>query len=180
METTHEMRGGAAAGALAGLVGGVVLSLVMTLLSISSGADVWIGAKVAGAPFLGERAFQPGFDGAAVLVGLLCHFGVSIAWGTAFGVLFDGLSGTATVLVGLAWGVVVLIGMYYVVLPLAELRQLAASTPVARAVTQHLLFGFSVALAFLGFRNEQTRSPAMSPRIEPGWPDTTRGRGTAA
>src|SRR5438874_12854430 len=98
-------------GVIAGIVGGVVISIYMAVMGAIAGRDVWQGAKGSGAPFLGERAMQPGFDGTAVLVGVLSHFAVSIIWGALFAVLFYGLSRAATVAAGFLWGFVVWIGM---------------------------------------------------------------------
>src|SRR5206468_1344331 len=109
-------------------------------------------AKGAGAPFLGERAMQPGFDGAAVLVGVVSHFAVSIVWGALFALLFYGLSRAATVAAGFLWGFVVWIGMFYVVLPIVGLGDMPSHIPVANAIIEHVIFGIVVALAFLPFQ----------------------------
>jgi hypothetical protein len=168
------------AGMLAGLVGGIVLSAFLTLLSIMDGTDVWIGAKVAGVPLLGERALQPGFDAGAVLVGVTSHLGVSMTWGALFGLLVGGCPGTIVVVAGLAWGIVVWATMYLVVLPGLGLAPLAASVSFPRAIGQHLLFGESVAFAFLGFRGPERLAPGVAPRIDPQWTARPHGRGTAA
>jgi hypothetical protein len=169
MGTTRERGIGAAvlAGALAGLIAGLVLAAFMTLLNVASGLDPWIGAKMAGAPFLGERALRPGFDAAAVLVGVVSHLGVSAAWGAVFGLLFLGLSTGTTVAAGLAWGVVVWIVMYYIVLPLAGLGALARAASVPIAVLNHLVFGLALALGFV--RRERRVAPgAFAPWIDDG------------
>jgi CBS domain-containing protein len=152
------------AGAIAGLIGGIVLSAVMTGASLARGADVWLGAKLAGAPFLGERAMEPGFDLPAVAVGTLSHLGVSVAWGVLFGLVVRGLSTAATVAAGVGWGFVVWLAMYYVTLPVLGLGELAGSLPVGAAIFQHGLFGLSVAVAFVGLRPRT--AGASVPRIE--------------
>jgi aconitate hydratase len=53
---------------LAGLIGVVVISVFMLIASLVTGQDIWPGMKMAGTPFLGERAMQPGFDLGAVAV----------------------------------------------------------------------------------------------------------------
>jgi uncharacterized membrane protein YagU involved in acid resistance len=136
------------AGVVAGLIGGIILSLFFVATGLAEGADIWLGAKLPGAPFLGERAMQPGFDSTAVIVGMLSHFGVSIAWGAIFGVFFAGLSAGATIAAGVVWGFVVWLVMYYTVLPLLGLAQIANSLPIGQAMFQHVLFGASVAVAF--------------------------------
>ena len=149
---------------MAGAVAGIVLSVFMTTMSVAQNTDLWVGAKTAAAPFLGERALQPGFDGPAVLIGTLTHFAVSIGWGAVFGALAYGLSGGVTVAAGVFWGFVVWVTMYYVVLPLAGLPQIAASMPVGNAIFEHVLFGVSVGIAFLPF---QPHEPGrLAPRIE--------------
>jgi hypothetical protein len=155
MATTWESRywtRGAMGGVAAGLIAGAWLSIIMLLVNIAKNQDVWVGMKMAAMPFLGERATQPGFDLGPVALGLLSHFAVSAIWGLLFGVLFYGLSKGATVAVGALWGVVVWIGMYYVVLPVVGLASLARSVPIGMAVANHVLFGVLVGLAFLPFQ----------------------------
>src|SRR5262245_20971199 len=74
----------ATAGAVAGLVAGLVLALFLTAVNLARGVSLWIGFKAAGAPFLAERALQPGFDALAIVVGVASHLGVSAAWGALF------------------------------------------------------------------------------------------------
>ena len=170
MPTTRGRDIGAAilAGALAGLIAGLVLAVFMTLLNVANGVDPWVGAKAAGAPFIGARATVPGFDASAVLVGVLTHFAVSAAWGAAFGLVFMGLAAGATVAAGLAWGVVVWIVMYYIVLPLAALASLARGSPVPIAVLNHLVFGLALALAFVPIERR------MAPGAVGPWIDARR------
>ncbi len=144
-------------GALAGLLAGLVLSIFMVSMAVARGGDFWMTFKGAGTPFLGERAQQPGFDGTAVAVGLLSHLAVSITWGVLFGALFYGISRGATLFMGLLWGVVVWLGMYYVVLPAVGLTAIREQTPIARAVLSHVAFGFLIALAFLPFQRKIMR-----------------------
>ena len=49
-------------GVIAGAVGGLGLTLLGLFMNLAHGWDVWVGMKFAGAPFLGRRAMQPGFD----------------------------------------------------------------------------------------------------------------------
>jgi hypothetical protein len=141
-------------GAIAGIAGGVVISLFMLATNVAAGRDVWMGMKGAGAPFLGERAMQPGFDAAAVIVGVLSHFAVSIGWGILFGLLFFGLSKGLTMIAGVFWGLVVWIVMFYVVLPVLGLGDMARSAPVGMAILEHVLFGIATAAAFLPYQRE--------------------------
>ena len=81
-------------------------------MALVKGIDPWQTAlKGAAAPLSGEAAMRPGFEAGPVLLGLVCHFAVSIGWGLLFGL----------VAYGVAWGIVVWLGMFYVVLPHATL-----------------------------------------------------------
>src|SRR5205823_1631571 len=105
MERTVQGRGHAlGGGAVAGIIGGVVIAIALVVGALAKGQDVWPSFKGAAAPFLGERAMRPGFDGAAVLLGVICHFAVSIIWGVLFAAIFFGLSRGATVAAGAVWG----------------------------------------------------------------------------
>lgn len=144
-------------GVIAGAAGGIALLVVMLLVNLIGGRDVVAGMKFPGAWLLRERAMEPGIDFLAIYVGLGSHFAVSIAWGAAFALLFYGLSRTLTVAAGLAWGIVVWLAMYYVVLPVVGLADATRSASLAMAVVQHLLFGAVVAVAFLPFQRELPR-----------------------
>lgn len=152
-------------GVVAGIVGGLAVSLFMLLMSLTSGRDIWRGMKVAGAPFTGEQAMEPGFDAPTVIVGLLSHFAVSIVWGVLFALVFFGLSKVGTMFAGVFWGFIVWITMFYVVLPMVRMGDITRSTPVSLAILEHVLFGIVVAAAFLPFQ-----------RPQPGgrWPESVR------
>ena len=151
-EAKVALAGGAAAGAIAG----AVLSVFMTVMALVKGLDVWSSVfKGASAPFLGDAARQPGFDLVPVLVGALCHFAVSIVWGILFALLFYGVSKPATVLAGALWGVVVWVGMFYVVLPLVGLADMAREAPVTAGILYHVVFGLAIGLGFLPFQQRK-------------------------
>jgi hypothetical protein len=152
-------------GVVAGIVGGFALSLFTLLMSLMSGRDIWKGMKVAGAPFTGERAMDPGFDAATVVVGLLSHFAVSIVWAVLFALVFFGLTKVGTLFAGVFWGFIAWITMFYVVLPMVRMGDITRSTPVSLAILEHVLFGVVVAAAFLPFQ-----------RPQPGgrWPESVR------
>ncbi len=151
-------------GIVAGLVGGVVLSIALVATTIAHGGDVWMTLKGAGTPLLHDRAIQPGFDRDAVLIGLGCHFGVSIIWGLLFSALFYGLPKSVTAVLGLVWGIVVWVAMYYLVLPLVGLGAMARSAPVGPVVILHLAFGLALGLAFLPFQRVQAVPPQRRTR----------------
>jgi len=149
-----ETRLAARGGAIAGILAGLILALFLVATSLAGGQDAWMALKGAGAPFLGQRAMQPGFDALALIVGALCHFAVAIIWGVAFGLLFFGLHKTTTMIAGLFWGFVVWIGMYYMVLPVLGLGDVARGTPISLAIVSHLLFGVVLGAAFLPYQRE--------------------------
>jgi hypothetical protein len=152
-ETRQAVKGGA----VAGIVAGLILALFLVATHLAGGQDVWLAFKGAGAPLLGERAMQPGFDALAVIVGVLAHLGVSIAWGAAFGLLFFGLTKGMTMVAGFFWGFAVWIGMYYLLLPVLGLGDVARSTPLSLALVSNLLFGLVLGSGFLPY-----------PRVYPG------------
>jgi len=144
-------------GIIAGLVAAAFLTLMMTVMSAARGTDIWFGMKGAAEPFLAERAMQPGFDFFAVWLGLMCHAAVSVAWAVPFALLAEQLSPLATIGAGAAWGLVVWIGMFYVVLPLFGLGSMRHDAPISRAILYHVFFGVAVALAYLGYQRSEHR-----------------------
>jgi hypothetical protein len=158
---------GAWGGVVAGLIAGVVLAAFLMIMNAINGQDVWLAAKGAGAPFLGERAAQPGFELGPVLIGVVCHLAVSAGWGLLFGLLCHGLSRRATVPMGALWGIVVWLAMYYAVLPIVGLGEAARSTPVAMAIISHLVFGVTLGAAFLPFQLERRLRRRMEIPVRP-------------
>lgn len=151
--TPPERRSTFGAGLFAGLIGGAVLSLVMTGLDAIQGRDIWVGAKFAGLPFLGPTAvLRPGFELVPVFIGVLSHFAVSAVWGILFAWLVDGRSKPATIAAGAAWGLVVWLVMYYMVMPILGAGEMASATPAGRAIALHVLFGLAVAFSYLPFQ----------------------------
>lgn len=156
MDTATTGRGrGAMGGVVAGLIAGAVLAAFLMAMNAINGQDVWTAAKGAGAPFVGERAAQPGFDLGPVLIGAVCHLAVSAGWGLLFGLLCYGLSKRATIPMGALWGLVVWLAMYYAVLPIVGLAEVARSTPMGMAILSHLVFGVTLGIAFLRFQVEK-------------------------
>ncbi|HEU4728543.1 MAG TPA: DUF6789 family protein [Kofleriaceae bacterium] len=140
-------------GVVAGVIGGIVIALVMLVAAQLKEQDLWPSLKGAAAPFLGERAMQPGFDGRAVALGVVCHFAVSIVWGVLFAAIFYGLSRGATVAAGVLWGIIVWLGMFYLVLPIAGLSRMASGEPITMAILSHVIFGLAVAIGFLPYQH---------------------------
>jgi hypothetical protein len=160
MDEKERLRRGIGGGAVAGVVAGLILALFLTVMNLTHGQDLWVGLKGAALPFLGERVHQPGFDAVAVMLGVLCHTAVSVGWGVLFGAIAYGFSKGLTVAAGVVWGVVVWLGMYYAVLPAVGAGDLPRSIPVANAIASHVLFGITMALAFLPFQRAVARTPS--------------------
>jgi len=151
--TTRAVMGGA----VSGLVAGMFLTVMMTLMSASNGKDIWYGMKGASAPFFGERAMHAGFDLWPVLLGLSAHFAISAAWGVLFGLFFYGASKLLTVVGSVAWGFVVWIGMYYIVLPIVGLSAMTHDAPMGRAIMFHEMFSIPLGVVFLGWQRFENR-----------------------
>jgi hypothetical protein len=161
---THERARAATGGLIGGLVGGLVLTIFMVVMNLATEKDVWVGAKFAALPFLGlERVMQSGFEAGPVLLGTISHFAVSAAWGVPFGLLFYDFSKSATVVAGAFWGIVVWLGMYYLVLPIIGAGHVLRMTPAPMAIMEHVLFGISVALGFLPFQRVRGHAPVRRP-----------------
>jgi hypothetical protein len=157
VRSSTEIRQAVKGGVIAGFIAGATLTVLMTVMSLARHNDVWYGMKGAAAPFLGARAMHPGLDVPAVLLGLACHLAVSIAWAVPFALAIAGLGRLATVVGGAAWGIVVWLGMFYVVLPLVGLPQMANEAPIGRTIVYHLFFGIAVGAAFAGFQHHFVR-----------------------
>jgi hypothetical protein len=157
-----------AIGGLAGLVGGLVASMFMTAVAMSGGGDAWVAAKIAAAPFVGVRAMAPGFDGDAVILGVIGHVAVSAVWGALFGLVALRLPAPAAPAAGVLWGMIVWLVMYYVLLPVLGIRYVVTSTPLAVAAGQHMVFGLAVALTFVALR--RWTGSSVRPEIRSGTP----------
>jgi hypothetical protein len=142
------IRGGAVAGVASGLISG----LCIAFWTAARGAELWRAAKMASAPFFGERSLQPAFEAGPVLVGTVAHLAVCTAWGALFGGVFYGATRGATVALGALWGLVAWLAMYYGVLPLVGVANLASVVPVALSIVAHVLFGLLLGIAFLPFQ----------------------------
>jgi hypothetical protein len=154
-------------GVIAGAAAGVALLPYSAITTLIRGQDLMLALKFPSTWLLGERAMLPGFDFAALYVGLGTHFAVSIGWGVAFALLFYGINRPLTAFAGLAWGIVVWLAMFYVVLPLVGLGDAARSMPVVLAMVEHLLYGAVVGLVFLPFQRELPRGALRGDEAHP-------------
>lgn len=142
-------------GVVAGLIGGLWVELVLLAVAGMSHQSGWQMLKLPGAPLLHERALAPGFDAAAVIIGVVGHFAVASVWGGVFGLLAYGLTRSMTVVFGVLWGFVAWVGMYAVVLPLLGLAAITRANPIWMTIALHVVFGVVVALGFLPFQKER-------------------------
>jgi hypothetical protein len=149
-------------GTVAGLFAGFVLVVFNLVVDFARGRDPWVVLKVAAYPFLRERALGPGFDLGPVLHGLTTHMGIAAIWGVLFGLTTYGMSRSATVAYGGIWGIVVWIGMFYFVLPLAWSSVLVRGVPTVLALGQHLLFGLALGMGFLPYQRTVIRRTVWS------------------
>jgi hypothetical protein len=158
----HGSGDGIKGGFVAGAIAGGALLLYVGLASPVVGFDVWLGPKIAAAPWLGARVLAPGFDPTALVLGLACHFAVAGLWGMLFGAFFYGATPGSTVALGALWGALVWLAMFYLVLPLFGVGQLATLIPAGAAAFQHTLFGLALAAAYLPFQRAR-RVPRLLP-----------------
>ena len=148
-QTIRALKGGV----VAGLVAGVVLSVILAVMNAIQGRDVLRGLKFPAVPLLGPRALEPGFDHVAIVVGQVCHLGVSMFWGVTFALLFFGLGKGMTLLAGAFWGVVSWIVMLYVVMPMIGFPA-GGRGSVLVAIIEHVVFGVILGAAFLPFQRD--------------------------
>jgi uncharacterized membrane protein YagU involved in acid resistance len=148
-------------GIIAGLIAGIVLEVAMAAMASRSGHDVWEGMKMAGYPFLGERATQPGPDDFAVEVGVASHLMISVVWGALFGMLVYGARRSLTLLEGALFGVVVWLGMYHLILPVFHVP-MDHPQPLVMQIANHVVFGLLLAVAFLPFQHHIPRRARLA------------------
>lgn len=152
-------------GVVAGIAAGAVLTLMMTFVSAVAGQDIWYGMKGAAAPFLGADAMGPGFAFIPVMLGLAAHFLVSILWGLGFGLIAYHLDQKTTLIAGGLYGLVVWLGMFYVVLPLVGMSEMTREAPVLKSIVYHVFFGLSLAVAYLALEIEEDRDRSAAFRF---------------
>jgi hypothetical protein len=136
-------------GAIAGLVGGIVSALWGLVMSPIIGTDVFYETRLAAVPLLGRAALEPGNAASALLVGGASHFGVSIAWGILFALMWHPLSPLPMLGAGALFGAVVWRLMFDRVLPMLGVAWITHGMSTARAVTEHVVYGVGVALGLL-------------------------------
>jgi hypothetical protein len=135
------------AGITAGLVGGALMALFLMTYMAVVGYGFWMPLRLIGATIYGVDALVAG-AGIAALGGII-HLVISTLFGVLFASLVQRHAGPAAAVVfGVAFGVVVLVLMTYLVLPTLDpvMRARVALVPGAWFLA-HLLFGLGVATA---------------------------------
>lgn len=136
------------AGAFSGLVAGVVMLALLVVSQALPGQDAWLLPRAIAASLLGVTALVSGWP--AIVLGLVLHLGVAAAWGMLFAMIFATSRGTpgVTAMIGVLYGIMVLLAMSALVVPWAD--------PTLRARVQlipgvwlaaHVLYGVVLALA---------------------------------
>jgi hypothetical protein len=144
---------GTANGAVAGLLGGVVTLLVLLVLAATAGRDL---GPVLRMPFVDDLPWRQGLSGR--LAGVLCHLGLSAAWGAALGRVWRRWSSAAVMAAAPPLGLAIWALMFLVVLPMNPwMPPQLAVTHLPRNLACHVLFGLTVGAAYLGLRDHPPR-----------------------
>jgi len=151
-------------GAVAGFLAGIVMIGISPLLSLMTGIGIFEPPKLIAATVYGPAAMDPpGFVLMPVLVGTLLHLITSTVLGFIFGVVFHRLFhlptafGTA-VLIGLCYGILIFLGAYFLVLPIAN--PTLHDSYMAPFVAQNMIFGICLGIFYTWLRPqpyEETR-----------------------
>jgi hypothetical protein len=150
------------------IIGGVVASLVLAMWEMAVEALIPGGAGFFGPPIaigatvvrdLQGSANPIPFDALALVLGLAGHMMNSVVLGVVFGIVVSrlGAGSGATIGLGMAWGALVFVGMWFVVLPAVDPLMLNLNGPVFLAA--HLMWGAALGLAWGRFA---TRVPSFA------------------
>ena len=140
------------AGALAGLCGGITMWVVAALLVHVLDLNIWFQPRVIASLVLGSSAVaQTDFALDVVLVGALVHLGISAALGAFFELFMRRIARLPTEfgvpeLVGLTYGVMIWLVVYFVAAPLLTPLLLAIYAPAL--VIQHVVYGAITGLVY--------------------------------
>src|SRR5262249_13587020 len=132
-------------GALAGLAGGLAMALVAALISLVQRQDIWREAKAIAVVVLGlQAAAQAGFAAVPVLLGTLLHLITAMLLGALFGMVTRRILQLPSdygipLVAGLAYGLLVWLIAYFVVLPLVDPWLLDSYAPAF--IAQHIVYG---------------------------------------
>ncbi len=140
----------ARSGALAGLVGGVVMAMWSMVVLAATGAGFWTPVNLIAHTIWRGAPTDGSFSIGALLLGLLVHMVMSVAFGVVLATLATRLAGTLPALLaaGMTFGLVLWLVNQYVIWPAIDETAAQAFTPWVFAAG-HLLFGL-VAAVLLG------------------------------
>ncbi len=150
------------AGAVTGAIGGVLMMTTLVAQAAITGYGALFPLNLIGATFRGPEALVGGTG--VMLSGLLLHAVASLVFGTMFSMAVLRRPGLApTMVMGIAYGLLILLFMTYVVLPYANpiMRQRVIGAPGAWFLS-HVAFGLGVGMAPLIKQFFRSRGGARS------------------
>jgi hypothetical protein len=170
-----------AGGIVAGVGGAVVLAFIRLIVVIQlfwavsyivgstsaypamvARSGIWTALKLPAYPFVGQRALDPGFDPGVVLLGVVNHLVVSVCWGVLFGIVAQGLSRKATIVLGVLWGILVGWVSYYLLLPLTGRAPLPEGPRLAIVLMVYVPYGLAMAIIFLRWQRAARRRQGIT------------------
>jgi len=164
---------------IGGVVAGVLFAIFgMLVAAATAGMEaLFLPLRMIGAMILGERALDPGFSFiAAGAAGVLLHIVMASIFGAVFGEVasrpFLARSTTALVIAGSVYGLVLWLGNYYVIAPLAGWAWLPNQTdPLTQFVGHTLFFGAVLAI----YLDRVIAAPLRRIGARSGIPDCVQG-----
>jgi hypothetical protein len=147
----------------AGTWGAVVGAMVMNAVAVVAAGQTggWAALKCPAFPF----AMHPGFNLPVLIASQISHLLVSIAWGILFGLRFAGRRRSVVLLGGVLWGLVVLIGMYFVVLPAFGMFDYVRQSNPLYAVATHIGYGVGLGLGTASLLEDRRSTLTGRPRL---------------
>lgn len=133
-------------GAVAGLIGGIAMAMLLMIVGLARGADFWSPLYLMAAFFNPAWAHLTGFAIGPLLAGMLLHLFGSALFGIIFAVLVrfvlpKPVSLAVAILLGLAFGLFLLLFITFAILP-------GVDVPLVHAVTHD---GASFAWWIIGY-----------------------------
>jgi len=150
-------------GAIAGLIGGAAMTIVGAMLAASVDNDVWLGPRQIATMVYGQAALSdPGIG--PIVVGTLLHLLISALLGAVFGIVSRRWLHLPSdygmpVWIGVAYGIMIWLVAYFVVLPLVNPTLLTTYAP--SFIIQNLVYGIVTGLVYTQLR--------PSPYARPDW-----------
>lgn len=153
----YDANAAAFAGFFAGFIAGAVLGAILMLKDLAVGHPAWGGLRGVGAIFLGRSAAGDRFETVSMALGLAAHFGLSLAFGLAFGLVAFCWQRATVVWASAVWGLLVYSFMAFVALPQVS-PAMALGELSFLSVTLHLAFGVVLGASYeaLRFRSSVT------------------------